>query len=261
MARVRSGEAANPSLPTVVRVRLRFAKRGRLRFLSHRDVARSIERAVRRAAVPVSYSHGFSPHPRLTWNSAAPTGTASEAEYLEIGLTRAVDPGELARALDAALPEGLDILGAALSDGGALADRIDAAQWRIELAGVEVAALQDAVNALLAATEVLVERVTPKGRRHLDVRAALVRAEVTGGAAVDDTSAVTSGAPDCAILTAVVRQGSPVVRPDDVLGALDVVAGLRPPVPARATRLAQGLLDDRGELADPLGSDRVTTRA
>jgi radical SAM-linked protein len=269
MPRVRAGEAANPSLPTVVRVRLRFAKRGRLRFLSHRDVARSIERAVRRAAVPVSYSHGFSPHPRLTWNSAAPTGTASEAEYLEIGLTHPVDPAELARALDAALPEGLDVLGAALSDGGALADRIDAAQWRIELPGVAVATLQDAVDALLAATEVLVERVTPKGRRQLDVRAALVSAEVTGGAAegagggggVADTSAVASDGPDCAILTAVVRQGSPVVRPDDVLGALDVVAGLRPPVPARATRLAQGLLDDRGELADPLGSDRVTTRS
>jgi hypothetical protein len=45
-----------------------------------------------------------------------------------------------------------------------------------------------------------------------------------------------------------------------VLGALDVVAGLKRPVPAKATRMAQGLLDDRGRLADPLGPDRVTTR-
>ncbi|MGI5131696.1 TIGR03936 family radical SAM-associated protein [Pseudonocardia sp. CA-107938] len=257
MPRVRAGEAANPSLPTVARVRVQFAKRGRLRFLSHRDVARSVERAVRRAAIPVSYSHGFSPHPRLTWSSAAPTGTASEAEYLEIGLTRPVEPGELATALDAALPDGLDVLAAAVTDGVALADRIDAARWRIELDGVPVADLEAAIAALLAADEVLVERVTPKGRRHVDVRAALVRADVTAR----DGSASTSDERDCAILTAVVRQGSPVVRPDDVLGALDVVAGLRPPVPARATRLAQGLLDDRGELADPLGSDRVTTRA
>ncbi|SHL39039.1 radical SAM-linked protein [Pseudonocardia thermophila] len=257
MPRVRAGEAANPSLPTVARVRVQFAKRGRLRFLSHRDVARSVERALRRAAIPVSYSHGFSPHPRLTWSPAAPTGTASEAEYLEIGLTREVEPGELGRALDAALPEGLDVLAAAPADGVALADRIDAARWRIELPQVPVEALKAAVGALLAADEVLVERVTPKGRKHVDVRAALVHVEVSSGV----VSGTPSGAPDCAILTAVVRQGSPVVRPDDVLGALDVVAGLRPPVPARATRLAQGLLDDRGELADPLGSDRVTTRA
>jgi len=62
-------------------------------------------------------------------------------------------------------------------------------------------------------------------------------------------------------MTAVVRQTTPAVRPDDVLGALDVVAGLRPPAPAKATRMAQGLLDRRGDLADPLGSDRVTARA
>jgi radical SAM-linked protein len=263
MARVRPGEAANPAPPTVARVRLRFAKRGRLRFLSHRDVARSFERAVRRAGVPVSHSHGFSPHPRLSWVGAAPTGAASEAEYVEIGLTREVDPGELARALDAALPDGLDVLAAVPAGGGALADRIDAAAWRIELPGVGPAVLAAAVEALLAAERVVVERITPSGRREVDVRAALARLEVEGGdpsggaagaARSSVTSADASPAPQrCAILAAVVRQTTPAVRPDDVLGALDVVAGLRPPVPARATRTAQGLLDDRGILADPLG--------
>src|SRR3982750_5031366 len=108
MARVRPGEAANPAPPTVQRVRVRFAKRGRLRFLSHRDVARSFERAVRRAAVPVAHSHGFSPHPRLSWIGAAPTGAASEAEFMEIGLTTPVDPAEPAEALEAALQAGGD---------------------------------------------------------------------------------------------------------------------------------------------------------
>jgi radical SAM-linked protein len=126
--RVRPGEAANPAPPTVQRIRLRFAKRGRLRFLSHRDVARSFERAVRRAGVPVAHSHGYSPHPRLSWVGAAPTGTASEAEYLEIGLTRTVDPAELVAALDAALPDGIDVLEAAVADGSALAERIDASR-------------------------------------------------------------------------------------------------------------------------------------
>src|SRR3982751_3037834 len=114
MARVRPGEAANPAPPTVVRIRLRFPRRGRLRFLSHRDVARSFERAVRRAGLPVAHSHGFSPHPRLSWIGAAPTGAASEAEDVEIGLTRPVEPGALAAALDAALPDGLDVLAAAV---------------------------------------------------------------------------------------------------------------------------------------------------
>lgn len=252
MARVKAGEAANPAPPTVQRIRVRFAKRGRLRFLSHRDVARSIERAVRRAGVPVSHSHGFSPHPRLSWVGAAPTGTASEAEYVEIGLTAPVEPSALVSALDAALPDGLDILDAAVAEPPALADRIDASRWVVELPGVEPGALRAAVDALLARSELVVERVTPSGRRQIDVRAALASAEVS--------ASHTDGGGVCAILTAVVRQTTPAVRPDDVLGALDVVAGLRPPVPAKATRMAQGLLDDGGDLADPLGPPRVTTQ-
>jgi radical SAM-linked protein len=266
MARVRPGEAANPAPPTVQRVRVRFAKRGRLRFLSHRDVARSFERAVRRAGVPVAHSHGFSPHPRLSWIGAAPTGSASEAEYLEIGLTRPVDPAELVAALDAALPAGLDVLAAAVAEGAALADRIDAGLWRIELAGVRAADLAAALDALLATDSLVVERITPSGRRDIDVRAALVRAEVVGdGPGGGPAEAVPAGGspgagPTCAIMTVVVRQTTPAVRPDDVLGALDVVAGLRSPVPAKATRMAQGLLDHRGDLADPLGPARVTAR-
>jgi radical SAM-linked protein len=264
MARVRPGEAANPAPPTVSRVRLRFAKRGRLRFLSHRDIARSFERAVRRAGLPVAHSHGFNPHPRLSWIGAAPTGAASEAEYVEIGLTEAVDPATMLAALDAALPDGLDVLDAALAEGAALADRIDASTWRIELPDVTPADLQTALAALLARESVVVERVTPSGRRQIDVRAALVTAEA-GPAPVasepDSPATVTGDRGGCAILTAVVRHTTPAVRPEDVLGALDVVADLRPPVPARATRMAQGLLDDGGHLADPLGPDRVTTRA
>jgi radical SAM-linked protein len=258
MARVRPGEAANPAPPTVARVRLRFAKRGRLRFLSHRDVARSFERAVRRAGLPVAHSHGFSPHPRLSWIGAAPTGAASEAEYVEIGLTEAVEPAVVAGALDAALPDGLDVLAAAPAGGVALADRIDASHWSIELPGVAPDTLRAALTALLASESVVVERVTPSGRRQIDVRGALVGAEVADGAPMTSDVGIPAGV--CAILTAVVRQTTPAVRPDDVLGALNVVADLRPPVPPKATRTAQGLLDDRGDLADPLGPDRVTTR-
>ena len=69
----------------VQRLRIRFAKRGRLRFTSHRDVARAFERALRRARIPVAFSSGFTAHPRVSWIGAAPTGVASEAELLEIG--------------------------------------------------------------------------------------------------------------------------------------------------------------------------------
>src|SRR5882757_2414384 len=91
-----------PPAPIVQRVRIRYAKRGRLRFTSHRDFARAFERALRRAEVPMAYSAGFTPHPKISYVGASPTGVASEAEYLEIGLSRTMDVDELRAAIDAA---------------------------------------------------------------------------------------------------------------------------------------------------------------
>ena len=91
-----------PPPPAVQRLRIRFAKRGRLRFTSHRDFQRAFERALRRAAVPMAYSAGFSPHPKISYVGAAPTGTASEAEYLEMAVTERLDPATVRADLDAA---------------------------------------------------------------------------------------------------------------------------------------------------------------
>ena len=83
--------------PPVQWLRLRYARRGRARFTSHRDFSRAFERALRRAEVPMAYSSGFSPHPRISYANAAPTGAASEAEFLEIGLTDTRRPRAAAR--------------------------------------------------------------------------------------------------------------------------------------------------------------------
>ncbi|MFY1672665.1 TIGR03936 family radical SAM-associated protein [Plantactinospora sp. WMMB334] len=241
--------------PVVQRIRIRYAKRGPLRFTSHRDFARAFERALRRAGVPVAFSQGFTPHPKISYASAAPTGVASEAEYLEIGLQQPVEPAALRSALDAALSPGLDILDAVVASGGSLADRIDTSRWRVELPGVGPDVLHAAVSAFLDASEVLVERMTKQGRRVFDTRAAVVGIDV-----IERTEAPSgvAGIP-CAILEMVVRQVTPSVRPDDVLSGLRVVADLEPPVPPQATRLAQGTLAAQGEIVDPLEADRDRT--
>ncbi|MEV0733327.1 TIGR03936 family radical SAM-associated protein [Polymorphospora sp. NPDC050346] len=237
----------------VQRIRIRYAKRGPLRFTSHRDFARAFERALRRAGVPIAFSQGFTPHPKISYASAAPTGVASEAEYLEIGLRETVDPVELRLALDAALSPGLDVLDAVVASGGSLADRIDASHWRIELPEVGEAVARAAVTAFTSASEVLVERMTKQGRRTFDARGAVHRLEVIE---VREAPSEVTAVP-CAILDLVVRQVTPSVRPDDVLAGLRVVADLEPPVSPRATRLAQGTLTAQGDVADPLEADRV----
>ena len=177
MARTPDGP---PPEPAVQRLRLRYAKRGRLRFASHRDFQRSFERALRRADVPMAYSAGFSPHPRISYAGAAPTGAASEAEYLEIAVTARCDPDGLRAAVDAALPPGLDVIEVVEARTPGFADRLEASLWAVELPGVDPAAAGTALAAFLSAPEVSVQRLTKNGVRTFDARAAVVRAEVLG---------------------------------------------------------------------------------
>jgi radical SAM-linked protein len=218
-------------------LRLRYARRGRARFTSHRDFSRAFERALRRAEVPMAYSSGFSPHPRISYANAAPTGAASEAEFLEIGLTDPRDPEQLRVQLDEALPAGLDIVAAQVSPGDTLADRLTGSRWRIDVAGVAPDLTATTVATFLAREEVQVSRMTKSGLRTFDARAA-----------VRDLAVVEGG------LVATIAHQVPLVRPDDLLAALgEVEPTWRPPLPPLLTRLVQGELDDlTGDIAAPL---------
>jgi radical SAM-linked protein len=236
----------------VQRIRLRYTKRGRLRFTSHRDFQRAFERALRRAEVPMAYSAGFTPHPKVSYANAAPTGTGSEAEFLEIALTDHRDPDKLRELLDESLPDGLDIIDAVEARTTGLADRLTASVWELRLDGVEPRDAESAVAAFLAAETVEVRRKTKNGMRTFDARGAVAALEAS-----DRT-----GDTPCAILRLVVRHVTPAVRPDDVLSGLRAVADLAPPVPAAVTRLAQGLFDEEsGTVTDPLAPDREAAPA
>ena len=210
------------------RLRIRYAKRGRLRFTSHRDFSRAFERAVFRARIPMAYSSGFNPHPRISYAGAAPTGSASEAEYLEIGLAEA-------------LPDGLDLLEVVESPGGSLADRLEGSHWQLDVAA-DLATARAAVERFLATETVSVERMTKKGLREFDCRAAVLALSVE------------ERGPGSR-LQLVLRHTVPAVRPDDVLTGLRAVAGLDPGEAPLLTRLAQGPLDEASAtVGDPLGS-------
>ena len=227
-------------LPPVQRLRVQYAKRGRLRFTSHRDFSRAFERAVFRARVPMAYSSGFNPHPRISYAGAAPTGAASEAEYLELALAEVVEPGSVHAALSEALPDGLDVVDVVEAQGRSLTELLEASHWRMEVP-TPGNAVEPAVAAFLAATEVPVERMTKKGIRRFDCRAAVLSltvSEVGGGGVLD----------------LLLRHAEPAVRPDDVLTGVSAVSGvvLGSGVP-RLTRLAQGPLDPvTGRIGDPL---------
>ncbi|MEU1180420.1 TIGR03936 family radical SAM-associated protein [Streptomyces sp. NPDC005820] len=243
------------------RIRLRYTKRGRLRFTSHRDFQRAFERALRRAEVPMAYSAGFTPHPKVSYANAAPTGTGSEAEYLEIALTAAREPETLRALLDESLPAGLDIVDAVEARTSGLADRLTASVWELRLDGVDPVDAERAVQAFQAAESVEVQRMTKNGMRTFDARPAVVHLATLRETQQSEAADRPTDRP-CAILRLVVRHVTPAVRPDDVLSGLRAVADLAPPVPAAVTRLAQGLLDEEtGAVTDPLAPDREAAEA
>jgi radical SAM-linked protein len=231
------------ALPAVQRLTVRYAKRGRMRFTSHRDIARAVERGVRRAGLPVAHSAGFSPHPKISYSGGAPTGAASEAEFLEISLTAELDPAVVRDRLDAALPDGIDVI--EVCDLAATpAPRLEASEWQVVLPGVAPDDAISAVEAFLAAAHAEVERLTSNGVRRLDTRAGVVSLELDRRATVDAPTR-------CAILRMVVRHMTPAVRPEDILVALRHMSALEPASPAVVTRLAQG----------PLGIDAAAVQA
>ena len=240
-----------PPAPTVQRLIIRYAKRGRMRFASHRDVARAIERGVRKAGLPVAYSAGFSPHPRISYSGGAPTGAASEAEYLELAVTSQCEPDDVCRRLDAALPDGIDVIEVVETAGKSGAAQLEASEWEVIWPGIPADAAASAVRKFLASPSVEVERLTNKGTRKLDARAAVLSLVSTTGSGADRSAsggqdggwrARTDPGAGCAILRMTVRQLTPAVRPDDILAALRQLSALEPVSPPLVTRLWQGPL-------------------
>jgi len=150
-------------------MRIRFSKRGPVRFISHRDVARAFERAFRVAALPVAFTLGFSPRPKVSFGPALAVGYESEAEYLDVECTDEVSTDDVAAAVNPALPEGMAVTGIApLADRApALQEAITSLAYRVTLDPVADDVLSGAVAAFLARHELPIE-VTRKGERSVE---------------------------------------------------------------------------------------------
>jgi len=144
-----------------VRIRVRFSKLGRVRFTSHRDVARMWERALRRARFPVRYTEGFTPRPQLSFGLALPTGCASVAEYLDVATDAdGVDAAAELSRLSPLLPDGVDVLAAAVvpTGTGSLQEDVTSCEWEIEVPGTSPGRLEAAIRQALDASVLPLER-------------------------------------------------------------------------------------------------------
>lgn len=174
-----------------MRVRIRFTKLGKVRFTSHRDVARIWERTLRRAALPIALTEGFSPRPKMHFGLALSTGHESLGEYLDVDLREPegaqIDVATLPELLSPLLPVGMDVEAAAVIERSlpSLQEAVTACRWRIEVPGLDVAERQAAVEKVLAAATLPVSRER-KGKTVVDdIRPAILELVVGADGALE----------------------------------------------------------------------------
>ncbi len=199
------GAAPAPDGPRY-RYRIRFAKRGRLRFLGHLDLMQGLLRALRRADVPLVYSQGFNPKPRVQFGPALPVGLTSESEYLDVDCRRRLDPEAALAEVNAVLPRGLRVLAIReiRLDAPSLSESIRAARYRVESAGgIDV---PGAVASFRARGSVAVTRERKGRRLTFDLEREILDLEPIDA--------------DRLRVTLAINEGGSSVRPDEVVREL-----------------------------------------
>jgi radical SAM-linked protein len=199
-----SGEPGGNARAGRERVRIRFCKVGKIRWTSHRDVARMWERAFRRVELPLAYSEGFSPRPKVSFGLALPTGHESVAEYLDVELRHAgeVDLPSLPARLSDALPVGVDATAVQVIEHGtpSLQSEVTSCSWRWVAAPAEgwdpprPEDMEARVAALMSATSAIVSRTRKGVEVADDVRESILDLEVIGPAGLDEGQGVWLGA-------------------------------------------------------------------
>lgn len=221
-----------------MRVRIRYSKQGKVRFLGHRDVARIWERVWRRAGVPVAYTEGFSPRPKMAFGLALSTGYESDCEYIDVEIDDAqladypVDMNTLPERLSLALPPGMEVQVAnPLARGGeSLQQAVTSCNWLIETTGVSRDQLEEAVAQALAADEIMVTRERKGKQVRDDLRPAVFDLAVS----------------DDHILTAELGTQPRSLRPSELLAALE------PSPEVRKVRRTHQWITVDGERCEPI---------
>ena len=237
-----------------MRVRARFSKLGKIRFTSHRDVARMWERALRRAELPLAYTEGFSPRPKLHFGLALSTGHESLGEYLDVDLRDGElspdDVDDLADVLSPLLPEGIDVLTTAQTPSiGAtsLQEAVTSCTWEISVLDLTPDEVSEGLTRLLDATHLPVVRERKGKQVADDLRPSLLR--LTHHLVPAEGGDVTPGTPGV-VVSAELGTHPRAVRPAELLGALDPRAR-----EGRVVRIHQWITTGDGPV-EPLAASR-----
>jgi len=207
------------------RIRIRFSRGEELKFISHLDIMRLWQRALHRAGIPLAYTEGFSPHPRISLAAPLAVGVTSQSELMDVFCDKWVSPHSFTATVSQQLPPGIEI-----SQVHMIAPTLPSLQSQVSQAEYEVeaetdkdqAAVKAALDSLLSLEELPWHHQRDTGTRNYDLRAL-----------IDDLRLVGWHSGHCTIGMRLRCDSNGSGRPEQVAAAL----GLSHPTSIRRTRL------------------------
>jgi radical SAM-linked protein len=207
------------SVEILQRLRIVFAQCAEVKYISHLDLMRVWQRALRRANVPLAYSHGFNPRPKLSFASALPVGFTGRAEVLDVMLERRMTPRQFVSCLQKELPAGLHLVSAeeVPSASRPLSTQVIAAEYEVFVESADAPeVMQERLHNLLAAETISRRRERPGKVQVYDLRPLIRQLWIAGRQG--DTYVL-------GMRLQADEQGTG--RPDEVMAALDMAVAVR----------------------------------
>lgn len=154
-----------------MRLFIEYTREDRVRYISHLDLMKSMQRTIRRARIPVAYSKGFNPQSRISFALPLSVGVTSSAEYMEIYLEKPVDIGGLLKDFSSQLPRGIRVLAACEVDRSipSLMSLVERADYRVRMS-IDIPDLEKSIKEFMKQEKILYDKTSKKGIRQVDLK-------------------------------------------------------------------------------------------
>lgn len=227
------------------RFRIEFVKGDEVRFLSHLDVMKAFERAIRRAGIPIAFSEGFNPHPKMNFASALAVGVTSDAEFMDIELKNNMQAAEVKEMLAKALPPGLDVKSGREVRSGApsLMSVVNRAVYLVDSTleqAVELGQVKDKLTEFMNRPEIIITKRTKKGPKPKDIKPGILGVDIS----------TEQNLLKLTIMTRTGNEGN--VRPEEVVGAFAAHSSLPVDCDSLYIRRLGLYVEKDGKLVSPM---------
>ncbi len=191
-----------------MKVRIKFAKSGPMRFIGHLDMMRFFQKAVRRAGIDVAYSEGFSPHQIMSFAAPLGVGLTSHGEYLDLEVKSHSGAEDMKRRLNEVMVEGMEILGVTMLENGAKNAMASVAAARYSVRFRKGCAPSfdwaDRLAAFYQKSSIMVRKKTKKSEMDLDLKPHIYQLSVLGEGEAAGISMLVNAGSSCNIKPALV---------------------------------------------------------